>query len=87
MTTDGHYLWQAPWAFRLLMMTVMSSIMADKNKQEELFLAGPGAELEFTLVRPGGLKSDPPNGIVNVIKVTPHPPHTLRVIPQTASLM
>eukprot|EP00966_Prymnesium_polylepis_P066069 1533049-Prymnesium_polylepis.1 len=24
---------QAPWAFRLLMMTVMSSIMADKNKQ------------------------------------------------------
>lgn len=26
---------QAPWAFRLLMMTVMSSIMADKNKQEE----------------------------------------------------
>ena len=31
---------QAPWAFRLLMMTVMSSIMADKNKQEELFLAG-----------------------------------------------
>ena len=31
---------QAPWAFRLLMMTVMSSIMADKNKQESLFLSG-----------------------------------------------
>jgi putative NADH-flavin reductase len=58
---------QAPWAFRLLMMTVMSSIMADKNKQEELFLSGPGADLEYTLVRPGGLKDDPPNGIVNVI--------------------
>jgi len=49
------------------MMTVMSSIMADKNKQEELFLAGPGAELEYCLVRPGGLKDDAPNGIVNVI--------------------
>merc|ERR1719282_588526 len=60
---------QAPWAFRLLMMTVMSSIMADKNKQEDLFMkpGSPGAELEFCLVRPGGLKSDPPNGIVNVI--------------------
>lgn len=58
---------QAPWAFRLLMMTVMSSIMADKNKQEELFLNGPGAELDYTIVRPGGLKTEPPNGIVNVI--------------------
>jgi len=58
---------QAPWAFRLLMMTVMSSIMADKNKQESLFLSGPGADLEYCLVRPGGLKSEPPNGVVNVI--------------------
>lgn len=60
---------QAPWAFRLLMMTVMSSIMADKNKQEDLFMppGSPGSELEFCLVRPGGLKSDPPNGVVNVI--------------------
>ena len=64
----GDSMEQAPWAFRLLMMTVMSSIMADKNKQEELFLAGPGAELEYCLVRPGGLKSDPPSGIVNVAK-------------------
>ena len=59
---------QAPWAFRLLMMTVMSSIMADKNEQEGLFLNGPGADLEYCLVRPGGLNNDPPNGIVNVIK-------------------
>lgn len=60
---------QAPWTFRLLMMTVMKSIMADKNKQEELFTMadGAGAGLEFCLVRPGGLKSDPPNGVVNVI--------------------
>ncbi|KAL1520588.1 hypothetical protein AB1Y20_022164 [Prymnesium parvum] len=63
----GDSMTQAPWAFRLLMMTVMSSIMADKNKQEELFLNGPGAELEYCIVRPGGLKDDPPNGIVNVI--------------------
>mmetsp|Transcript_48513 Transcript_48513/g.96670 ORF Transcript_48513/g.96670 Transcript_48513/m.96670 type:complete len:284 (-) Transcript_48513:321-1172(-) len=64
----GDSMEQAPWAFRLLMMTVMSSIMADKNAQENLFLAGPGAELDYCLVRPGGLKSDPPSGIVNVIK-------------------
>ena len=57
---------QAPWAFRLLMMTVMSSIMADKNKQEALFLEGPGADLDFCIVRPGGLKSDPPTGVVNI---------------------
>jgi len=65
----GDSMEQAPWAFRLLMMTVMSSIMADKNKQEELFNApgAPGAELEYCLVRPGGLKNEPPNGIVNVI--------------------
>ena len=39
----GDSMEQAPWAFRLLMMTVMSSIMADKNKQEELFLNGVSA--------------------------------------------
>ena len=58
---------QAPFAFKLLMMTVMSSIMADKNKQEQLFLNGPGGDLEYCIVRPGGLNKDPPNGIVNVI--------------------
>jgi len=54
---------QAPWAFRLLMMTVMSSIMADKNAQEDVIKAA-GSDLEYTIVRPGGLKSDPPTGIV-----------------------
>jgi hypothetical protein len=44
------------------MFTVMRKIFADKNKQEELFLSGPGKDLEFTVVRPGGLKNDPPNG-------------------------
>jgi uncharacterized protein YbjT (DUF2867 family) len=50
---------QAPWAFRLLMMTVMSSIMADKNA---------GSDLEYCIVRPGGLKSEPPTGIVTAGK-------------------
>ena len=54
---------QAPWAFRLLMMTVMSSIMADKNAQENVVMSA-GADLEYCIVRPGGLKSDPPTGIV-----------------------
>ena len=54
---------QAPWAFRLLMMTVMSSIMSDKNAQESV-ITSAGADLEWCIVRPGGLKSDPPTGIV-----------------------
>ena len=54
---------QAPWAFRLLMMTVMSSIMADKNAQESVVM-NAGSDLEYCIVRPGGLKSEPPTGIV-----------------------
>jgi len=54
---------QAPWAFRLLMMTVMSSIMADKNAQENV-ITSSGADLDYCIVRPGGLKSEPPTGIV-----------------------
>ncbi len=50
------------------MMTVMSSIFKDKNAQEALFLSGPGSDLEWTVVRPGGLSFEPPNGIINVIK-------------------
>ena len=38
------------------------------DAQEKLFLDGPGSDLEFTIVRPGGLSNEPPNGIVNVIK-------------------
>jgi putative NADH-flavin reductase len=53
---------QAPWAFRLLMMTVMSSIMSDKNAQEAVVTSS--GDLDYCIVRPGGLKSDPPTGIV-----------------------
>jgi hypothetical protein len=58
---------QAPWTFKLLMNTMMKKVMVDKNAQEGLFLEGPGADLEFCLARPGGLKQGAPTGIVNVI--------------------
>ena len=60
---------QAPIVFRILMSTVMRSIFNDKNNQEQLFLGpgGPGRDLEFCVVRPGGLGLGPPTGVVNVI--------------------
>ena len=60
---------QAPLMFKILMSTVMRSIFADKNNQEALFLGlgGPGRDLEFCIVRPGGLGTGPPTGIINVI--------------------
>ena len=60
---------QAPLMFRVLMSTVMRSIFTDKNNQEQLFLgpAGPGRDLEFCVVRPGGLGTGPPTGVINVI--------------------
>ena len=58
---------QAPWTFKLLMQTMMQKVIDDKNAQEALFLDGPGADLEFCIARPGGLKLGPPSGIVNVI--------------------
>jgi putative NADH-flavin reductase len=56
---------QAPWTFKILMKTLMQKIMDDKNAQEGLFLNGPGADLEFSIARPGGLKLGPPTGIVS----------------------
>jgi len=58
---------QAPLFFRVLMSTVMARIFADKNNQEALFLEGPGAGLEYCIVRPGGLGVGPPTGVINVI--------------------
>ena len=60
---------QAPLMFKALMYTVMKDIFADKNRQEAIFLnsAGAGADLEFTIVRPGGLGLGPPTGVINVI--------------------
>jgi len=58
---------QAPFFFKMLMYTVMKGIFTDKNNQEALFLKGPGSDLEYCIVRPGGLTLEPPNGIINVI--------------------
>jgi uncharacterized protein YbjT (DUF2867 family) len=63
----GDSLAQAPFFFRVLMSTVMSGIFEDKNNQEALFLTGPGADLEYTIVRPGGLTLSPPSGKIDVI--------------------
>jgi len=55
---------QAPFFFRILMATAMKKIFLDKNAQED---AVKSSDLEFCLVRPGGLNVEPPTGIVNVI--------------------
>jgi nucleoside-diphosphate-sugar epimerase len=65
---------QAPLFFKALMYTVMSGIFKDKNNQEKLFTgditgaAAPGSELEWCIVRPGGLGTGPPTGVINVIE-------------------
>jgi uncharacterized protein YbjT (DUF2867 family) len=56
---------QAPFAFKMLMFTVMKKVFVDKNNQEEAVM---NSGLEYCLVRPGGLNVDPPTGVVNVIE-------------------
>lgn len=56
---------QAPFAFKLLMMTVMKKIFTDKNNQEDAVV---NSGLEYVIVRPGGLTVDPPTGVINVIE-------------------
>lgn len=65
----GDSIVQAPWTFKLLMWTVMRSIMADKNNQERLFLGseGIGSDLEYVIIRPGQLGEGAPTGVVTVI--------------------
>jgi hypothetical protein len=60
---------QAPLLFKALMYTVMRDIFDDKNNQENLFVppGAPGHDLEWCIVRPGGLGEGPPTGIINVI--------------------
>jgi len=59
---------QAPFFFKVLMWTAMKKIFTDKNNQEALFFNGPGKDLEFCIVRPGGLNVEPPTGVINVIE-------------------
>merc|ERR1712232_1343891 len=49
--------------------TMMSKIFKDKNAQEQLFTSpsGPGADLEWSMIRPGGLTVEKPTGVINVI--------------------
>lgn len=55
---------QAPFFFKILMMTAMKKIFNDKNNQEKVV---QDSGLEYCIVRPGGLTVDPPTGIINVI--------------------
>lgn len=55
---------QAPFAFKILMATVMKKIFTDKNNQEA---AVQNSGLEYVIVRPGGLTVEAPTGVINVI--------------------
>lgn len=55
---------QAPFAFKILMSTVMKKIFNDKNNQED---AVAQSGLDYCIVRPGGLNVEPPTGVINVI--------------------
>lgn len=57
---------QAPFMFKVLMATVMKNIFVDKNNQEELVKSS--SDLEWCIVRPGGLTVEPPTGVINVIE-------------------
>lgn len=50
---------QVPFAFRMLMKTVLRKAMADKEQQEALVRA---SSLDWTIVRPGGLTDGPATG-------------------------
>lgn len=56
---------QAPFFFKILMMTAMKKIFTDKNKQEDAVRA---SGLDYCIVRPGGLSVDPPTGVINVVE-------------------
>lgn len=49
---------QVPLAFKILMNTVLKSVMADKNVQETLVKE---SGLEWTIIRPGGLTNSAKN--------------------------
>lgn len=56
---------QAPFFFKILMMTAMKKIFTDKNNQENVVM---NSGLEYCIVRPGGLTVEPPTGVINVIE-------------------
>lgn len=50
---------QVPLSFKMLMKTVLRKTMEDKERQEELIRH---SELDWIIVRPGGLTNGPPTG-------------------------
>merc|ERR1712107_810448 len=48
-----------------LMMRTIREAFDDRNNQEALFTSasGSGSDLEWTIMRPGGLTVDPPTGV------------------------
>eukprot|EP00934_Nitzschia_sp_Nitz4_P002483 Nitzschia sp. Nitz4//scaffold1_size375055//304189//304911//NITZ4_000321-RA/size375055-processed-gene-0.388-mRNA-1//1//CDS//3329541180//2473//frame0 len=58
---------KAPFYFRILISTVMSKIFKDKNNQEEIIRS---SDLDYVIIRPGGLTVDPPTGVVNIMDGT-----------------
>ena len=50
---------QVPFAFKMLMKTVLRKAMQDKEAQEALVKA---TNLDWTIIRPGGLSNEPASG-------------------------
>jgi putative NADH-flavin reductase len=50
---------QVPWYVRVANVTVLHDLMADKARQEEIVV---GSDLDWTIVRPGGLTDGPRTG-------------------------
>lgn len=55
----GDSLKQVPFAFRMLMQTVLKKSMEDKERQEKLVMA---SDRDWIIVRPGGLTDGPATG-------------------------
>jgi len=50
---------QVPFMFKVVMKTLLKSVMLDKERQEQLIR---GSDLEWVIVRPGGLTDAPASG-------------------------
>lgn len=50
---------QVPWYVRIANVTALHDLMADKARQEEIVM---GSDLDWTIVRPGGLTDGPRTG-------------------------
>ena len=63
---------QAPFLFKVVMWTALKDAFVDKNKQESLFLdpGAPGNDLDFVIVRPGGLTNSAPSGQIKILPRT-----------------